>query len=143
MKTGHGSVRVRGRYKIEKNKIIFYEIPYGTSVENLITEIGKASEEKRIDNIIDVHDESNKKGLRIVVEIEKNINPESIVNKIFKETNLQTSFSYNQVALVDKVPTELNLKDCIKIYINHNIDCIITYIYNFIIYFASYSIYKL
>ena len=125
MKTGHGSVKIRGKYEIDKQKIIFTEIPYGTSVEGLMTEIGKVSDLKEIEGIDNIRDESNKKGVRIVIECEKGINPVSIINKLFIKTNLQSSFSYNQVALVDKVPTELNLKDCIKIYVDYNISCIV------------------
>lgn len=125
MKTGHGSVKVRGRYKIEKQSIVFYEIPYGTTIEGLLTEIGKASDEKEIEGINNLRDESNKKGLRIVIECDKSINPESIVQKLFLKTNLQTSISYNQVALINKTPTELNLNDCLKVYVEHNIDCLI------------------
>ena len=124
MRTGHGSVKVRGKFEIDKQKIIFTEIPYGTSVEGLMTEIGEVSDAKEIEGINNIRDESNKKGVRIVIECDKGINPASIVNKLFAKTNLQSSFGYNQVALVDKVPTELNLKDCIKIYVDHNIDCI-------------------
>ena len=125
MQTGHGSVKIRGKFEIDKQNIIFTEIPYGTSVEGLMTEIGEVSDSKEIEGIDNIRDESNKKGVRIVIECDKSINPASIVNKLFAKTNLQSSFSYNQVALVDKVPTELNLKDCIKIYVDYNIDCII------------------
>jgi DNA gyrase subunit A len=125
MKTGHGSVKIRSKYEIDKQKIIFTEIPYGTTIEGLMTEIGEISDKKEIEGIDNIRDESNKKGVRIVIECDKGINPASIVNKLFAKTNLQSSFNYNQVALVDKVPTELNLKDCIKIYVDHNIDCII------------------
>ena len=125
MKTGHGSVKIRGKYKVEKNALVFYEIPYGTNIEALVAELGEASNNKEIEGISDIRDESNKKGLRLVIECEKAVNPEGIVNKIFSKTNLQTSFSYNQVGLVDKTPTELNLKDCIKIYVDHNIDCLV------------------
>lgn len=124
MRTGHGSVKIRSKYEIDKQKIVFTEIPYGTTIEGLMTEIGKISDDKEIEGINNIRDESNKKGVRIVIECDKSINPASIVNKLFAKTNLQSSFSYNQVALVDKVPTELNLKDCIKIYVDHNIDCI-------------------
>lgn len=120
MKTGHGSVKIRAKYKKEKNNLVFYEIPYGTSVENLVTEIGSIAEE--IEGIVDVRDETNKKGVRIVVECDRN--PDFIANKLFLKTNLQSSFSYNQVALVGKTPTELNLKDCCKIYIEHNLECL-------------------
>ena len=124
MRTGHGSVKIRSKYEIDKQKIIFTEIPYGTTIEGLMTEIGEVSDSKEIEGIDNIRDESNKKGVRIVIECDKGINPASIVNKLFAKTNLQSSFSYNQVALVDKVPTELNLKDCIKIYVDHNIECI-------------------
>ena len=125
MRTGHGSVKIRSKYEIDKQKIIFTEIPYGTTIEGLMTEIGEVSDSKEIEGIDNIRDESNKKGVRIVIECDKGINPASIVNKLFAKTNLQSSFNYNQVALVNKVPIELNLKDCIKIYVDHNIDCII------------------
>lgn len=126
MKTGHGSVKIRGKYKIEKDRnIVFYEIPYGTTIEGLLTEIGKVCDSKDIEGISEIRDESNKKGLRIVIECQKNINPETIVQKLFHKTNLQTSISYNQVALIDKTPTELNLKQCIEVYVNHNVNCLI------------------
>ena len=124
MNTGHGSVKIRAKYKVEGQNIVFYEIPYGTSTESLITEIGKVAEEE-LDGITNIRNESNKKGLRIVVECNKNSNPDVMANKLFAKTNLQTSFSYNQVALINKTPTEANLKDCIKIYIEHNIQCLI------------------
>ena len=124
MRTGHGSVKIRAKYKLEGQNIVFYEIPYGTSTEALIAEIGKIADEE-IEGIVNIRNESNKKGLRIVVECGKGINPDSIANKLFVKTNLQTSFSYNQVALINKTPTEVNLKDCIKIYLEHNINCLI------------------
>ena len=124
MNTGHGSVKIRAKYKIEKQNIVFYEIPYGTSTEALITEIGKVADEELTD-ITNIRNESNKKGLRIVVECKKDINPDIIANKLFAKTNLQTSFSYNQVALINKTPTEVNLRDCIEIYLEHNIKCLI------------------
>ena len=124
MNTGHGSVKIRAKYKVEKQSLVFYEIPYGTSTEALIAEIGKVAEEE-LSEITNIRNESNKKGLRIVVECKKDVNPDVIANKLFAKTNLQTSFSYNQVALINKTPTEVNLKDCIKIYLNHNIECLI------------------
>lgn len=125
MRTGHGSVKVRGRYNIEKQNIVFYEIPYGTRIESLMEQIGKACEAEKVTNVVDIRNESNKKGLRLVIEVEKNVLPEKIVNQLFNKTDLQTSFSYNQVALVNKTPTELNLKGAIEVYINHNIECIV------------------
>ena len=125
MKTGHGSVKVRGKYKIEKNNIVFYEIPYGETVEEILTEIGEICDKKEIEGIDEIRDESNKKGLRIVIECDKKVNLDNIALKLFAKTNLQTSISYNQVALVDKTPTELNLKQAIEIYVEHNKKCIV------------------
>lgn len=125
MKTGHGSVKVRGKYKVEKSNIIFYEIPYGTTIEGLLDEISAVCDAKEVEGISEIRDESNKKGIRIVIECNKGANPDAIANKLYSKTNLQTSISYNQVGLLDKTPTELNLVDCIKIYIEHNISCIV------------------
>ena len=124
MKTGHGSVKVRGKYNVEKNNLVFYEIPYGVAIEALMQEIGELSDKKEVEGIEDIRDESNKKGMRIVITCEKNANPHTVANHLFAKSNLQTSFSYNQVALIDKTPTELNLKQCIEIYVRHNVECI-------------------
>ena len=124
MQTGHGTVKVRGRYNIEKQNIVFYEIPYGVATEALLAEIGKLCDSKELEGIDNLRDESNKKGLRIVIECEKTANPDAVVKQLFAKTDLQSSFSYNQVALVDKTPTELNLKQCCEIYVKHNIECI-------------------
>ena len=125
MKTGHGSVKVRGRYEVKGQDIIFTEVPYGTRIENLMAQIGKGCEAGDITNVTDIRNEGDKNGVRLVIEVDKNTNPELIVKKLFAKTDLQSSFSYNQLALVDKTPTELNLKDCCKVYVDHNIACII------------------
>ena len=122
--TGRGSVKLRGQYKIEKNKIVFYEIPYGVKTEDLIKEIGTVCDAGEVEGVKDVRDESNKKGLRIVIECRTADNIEKIVNQLFVKTDLQVSICYNQVALVDKTPTELGLKQCIKIYLDHNKKCL-------------------
>lgn len=124
MRTGHGSVKIRGKYEITKNQIIFTEIPYGTNTETLMTQIGTACDNEEITGITNIRNESNKNGLRLVISCDKNASPDKIVNKLFAKTNLQSTFSYNQVALVDKTPTELNLKQYIKIYIDYNSKCI-------------------
>ena len=124
MKTGRGSVKIRARYEVKKNTIIFTEIPYGTTVEALLAEIGEVCESENI-GVTDVKDQTDTRGVKIVLECDKNANPEIIVQKLFAKTNLQSSFAYNQVALVDKVPTEMNLKDCCAVYVKHNIECIV------------------
>lgn len=125
VKAGRGTIKVRGKYNIENNNIVFYEIPYGVATESLMTEIGEACDSERIKGVVNIRNESNKKGFRLVIECEKGASLVTIINNLFKETSLQTSFSYNQVALIDKVPTELTLKDCIKIYVEHNVDCLL------------------
>ena len=124
IKRGSGSIKVRGKYTIEKNKIVFYEVPYESTLEDLIKQIGELAE-KEIDEVEDVHDESNKKGLRIVIECRKGANLNQVIAKIFAKTDMQKSLSLNQIALVNKTPTLLGLKDCIKIYVEHNVACLI------------------
>ena len=125
MRTGHGSVKVRGKYNIEGNNIVFYEIPYGIITENLMEQIGKVCENNTIEGIKDIRNESSrKKGFRLVLECQKDANLNKIIFQLFQHTDLQSSFSYNQVALIGNTPTELNLKDCCKIYVEHNTECI-------------------
>lgn len=125
MRTGKGSVKIRGKYHFEDNQIVFTEIPYGVTTESLFEEIDNACEKKDIEGIKEVQDQSNKKkGLRIVIVCEKNVPLLKIVSKLFSKTSLQSSFSYNQIALIDKVPTEMNLAKCCEVYVNHNIDCL-------------------
>ena len=89
-----------------------------------MNEIGAAADEGKINGIKNIRNESNRKGFRLVIECDKGASLATIINLLFKETSLQISISYNQVALINKTPTELNLKDCIKIYVEHNKDCI-------------------
>ena len=125
MKSGHGSVRLRGKYNVEGNNIVFYEIPYGVATEALMEQIGKVCEDGDIEGIKHIRNESNrKKGFRLVLECEKDANLNKIIFQLFKNTDLQISFSYNMVGLVGKTPVELNLKDCCKIYVEHNSECI-------------------
>ncbi len=125
MKTGHGTVKIRGKYNIEDNNIVFYEIPYGVATEPLIEQIGKACDDNTIEGISHIRNESTRKnGFRLVLECEKNANLNKIIFQLFKHTDLQSSFSYNQVGLIDKTPTELTLKDCCKLYVEHNTECI-------------------
>lgn len=126
MATGRGSVKVRAQYKMEGNNIVFYEIPYGITTESLLDEIKEvASKDSPImEGITGVRDESNRKGLRIVIECDKSAQIKKIIDTLFHDTNLQTSISYNQVALVDKEPKTLNLKQCIEIYLAHGIECV-------------------
>ena len=125
IKSGHGSVKIRGKYNMEGNNIVFYEIPYGVATEALLDQIGAACDAGDIEGVNDVRNESNrKKGFRLVIECNKDANIHKTIFQLFKNTDLQTTFSYNQVALIDKTPTELTLKDCCRIYIEHGTECI-------------------
>ena len=126
MKTGQGSVIVRGKYKIEGNNIVFYEIPYGIATEPLMDQIGKLAENGDIPYIEAIRNESNKKdGFRLVIECEDESYINRVIKNLFKKTNLQCSIAYNQVALINKTPTDMNLEDCIKVYVDYNNNCII------------------
>lgn len=124
MRTGRGSVKIRAKYSIEKNKIIITEIPYGTTVEGLLVEIGKYCDENENTGVSKILDLTSNKGVRIEIDCEKGRDPESIIKILFIKTKLQTSFSYNQVGLVNKTPVEMNLTDCCKVYVDHNKKCI-------------------
>lgn len=124
MRTGGGSVRIRARYNIEGNNIVYYEIPYGVATEELMNQIGKVADEK-IPEIAHIRNESNKKsGFRLVVECERGVGLSAVINKLYKDTDLETTFSYNQTALIDKALYKLPLKECIKVYVDHNVRCI-------------------
>ena len=122
-KTGRGTVRIRARYELEKDSIVFYEIPYGTTTEALIEKIIQVAKDS-IPEILEVTNESDKK-FRLVVKCEKGASLDGIAAKLYAKTALQTTVSFNQVALVGGKPKLINLKEAIEIYIAHNINCII------------------
>ena len=128
-KTGKGRARIRGEYVVEtkagKDSIVFTSIPYKVSKENLAIEIDKLCEDGSIEGISAIRDESNKDGVRFVVELAKGVSSEPIIAKLFKMTQLENTYSINQVALVDKKPKLLNLKQLIEIYIEHQRDVLL------------------
>lgn len=124
--TGKGRARLRGEYTVEtsngKDSIVFTSIPYKVSKEQLIIDIDKLCEEKKIEGIVAIRDESNKDGVRFVVELAKGVSSAPIIAKLFKMSRLEDTYSFNQVALVDKKPRLLNLKQLIEVYIAHQKD---------------------
>ena len=125
MSTGRGSVKIRSKYTIEKNNIIFTEIPYGVTIMGIMDELKELVDSDKLAGISEIRNETNKSGPRIVVECAKGADIATIINILFQSSSLQSSFSYNQIALVDGEPKLLNLKQCIEIYIKHNLDCIV------------------
>ena len=131
MSTGKGTVRIRAKYECEGNDIIFNEIPYGLTVEKVVQELNDLADiDGKLDGVSEIKDETTKKSVRIVLRCKKDANIAKIISTVFAETSLQTSFSYNQIALVDGEPKLLNLKDCIEVYVKHNLSCIVKE-YNF------------
>lgn len=127
--TGKGRARIRAEYVIEskagKDSIVFTSIPYKVSKIDLIAEIDKLCEEKKIEGITEIYDDSPKGGVRLVVELAKGVSAEPIIAKLFKMTRLEDTYSFNQVALVDKKPQLLNLKQLLQIYIDHQKDVLL------------------
>ena len=127
--TGKGRARIRAEYVIEskagKDSIVFTSIPYKVSKIDLIAEIDKLCEEKKLEGITEIYDDSPKGGVRLVVELAKGISAEPIIAKLFKMTRLEDTYSFNQVALVDKKPQLLNLKQLLQIYIDHQKDVLL------------------
>ena len=127
--TGKGRARMRGEYIVESDKkgdrIVFTSIPYKVSKEDLVQEIDKLCEEGKLENITTIRDESNKDGVRFVIEVAKGASTEPIIAKLFKLTRLEDTYSFNQVALVDKKPQLLNIKQLLEIYIEHQKDVLL------------------
>lgn len=127
--TGRGRIMMRARTDIETganhDKIIVNEIPYGVNKAELIKYIAQLVNEKRIEGISDVNDESDRQGMRIVIDVKRDANTNVVLNKLFKMTALQTSFSVNCVALVHGRPKLLTLRDCIKYFVEHRHDVVI------------------
>ena len=127
--TGKGRARIRGEYTVESDKrgdsIVFTSIPYKVSKEDLVKEIDKLCEEGKLENITTIRDESNKDGVRFVIEVAKGASTEPIIAKLFKLTRLEDTYSFNQVALVDKKPRLLNIKQLLEIYIDHQKDVLL------------------
>ena len=128
--TGKGRARIRAEYTIESSKsgkdcIVYTSMPYKVSKSDLIAEIDQLCEEKKIEGIAAIRDESGKGEVRFVVELEKGVSAEPIISKLFKLSRLEDTYSYNQVALVDKEPRLLNLKQLLEIYIAHQRDVLL------------------
>ena len=127
--TGKGRARVRGEYHIESDKngdtIIFDSIPYKVSKDNLTIELDKLCEAGELNGVTTIRDETNAQGVRFVIELAKGVSAEPIIKKIYAKTKLEDTYSFNQVALVDKKPRLLNLKQLLVNYIEHQKDVLI------------------
>ncbi|MBV1757865.1 MAG: DNA gyrase subunit A [Dethiosulfatibacter sp.] len=123
-KTGRGKVKVRAVSKIEEMKngrtrILISEIPYQVNKARLIEKIAELVRDKKLEGISDLRDESDRTGMRIVIELKKDYNPNILLNNLYKHTQLQDTFSIIMIALVDNEPKVLNLKEMIHYYVMH------------------------
>ncbi len=128
-RTGRGKIRVRAVTDIEpmangKNRIVVTELPYLVNKSRLLEKIADLVKEKRVDGITDLRDESDRQGMRICIELRKDVNPNVMLNQLFKHTQLQDTFGVIMLALVDNEPRILNLADMLKYYLLHQMDVV-------------------
>jgi len=128
--TGRGRIRVRAKTQIEemsggKSRIVVTEIPYMVNKARLIEKIAELVRDKKIDGVTDLRDESDKTGLRIVIELRRDANPQIVLNRLFKHTQLQDTFGVIMLALVDNEPKILSLREMIRCYLDHQRDVVI------------------
>ena len=126
---GRGKVIVRGKFQIEtmkggREQIVFTEIPYAVNKTSLITRIADLVREKTLDGVSDLRDESDRDGLRIVLELKKGAVPKLVLNRLFAHTPLQTSFGIINMVIVDGRPKQLGLKDLIVHYVRHRVEVV-------------------
>ena len=127
--TGRGMIVIRAVTEIHegkngKNTIIVKEIPYQVNKTKLIERIADIAKEKIVEGITDLRDESNRKGMRIVIELRKDVNPHVMLNNLYKYTELQSSFGINMIALVGAQPKMITLKDALYYYVEHQMEVI-------------------
>ena len=127
--TGRGSLTVRAKAHVEtsktgRNKLVFTEFPYTVNKGMLQEKIAQLVNEKRIEGVADMRDESNRKGLRLVIELKNSAVPEVVLNNLYKHTSLQTTFGCNHLALVNGVPKQLSLREMLQYYIDHQVEVV-------------------
>ncbi len=125
--TGNGSIRVRSKYDIVYDKrdrasIVVTEIPFQVNKAAMVEKIAQTVKDKRVEGIVDLRDESDRDGIRIVMDLSRGTTPEVVINNLFKHTQLESSFSFNMLALVKGEPKVLNLKEIIHYYVEHQIE---------------------
>ena len=123
-RTGRGKIKVRAVTDIEelpngKSRIIVTELPYLVNKANLVEKIAELHKDKKVDGIVDLRDETSREGMRIVIELRKDVNANVVLNKLFKHTQLQDTFGVIMLALVNNEPKVLNLLDMLKYYLKH------------------------
>ena len=128
-RTGRGKIKVRAVTDIEpmdngKNRIVVTELPYLVNKARLVEKIGELVRDKKVDGITDLRDESSREGMRVVIELRRDVNPNILLNQLLKHTQLQDTFGVIMLALVDNQPKILNLKEMLTLYLDHQRDVI-------------------
>lgn len=128
--TGRGSVKVRGRVEVETRKkgaeaIVIREIPYALNKSSLVEKIALLVNDRKIEGVSDLRDESDRRGIRIVLDLKRGTIPDIIINALYKYTPLETSFAYNMLAVVNNKPQLLNLKSALSYFLEHRREVII------------------
>ncbi len=128
--TGRGSIIMRGKTKIEemangKKRIVIYEIPYAVNKASMVEKIASLAREKQIEGITDLRDESNMDGIRVVLELRKDVQPEVLLNKLYKMSPLQSNFGVNNVVMFDGAPRQAGMKELLDGYIKFQDEVIV------------------
>ncbi|WP_068784309.1 DNA gyrase subunit A [Paenibacillus phocaensis] len=126
--TGRGSITMRAKTTIEehnnKARIVVEELPYQVNKARLVEKIAELVREKKIDGITDLRDESDRTGMRVVIELRRDVNPSVVLNNLYKHTALQSTFGINMLAIVNNEPKILTLKDVLSHYLKHQVDVV-------------------
>jgi len=128
--TGRGTVKVRGKVEIEDRKkgfqsLIIREIPFGLNKSSLVEKIAALINDRKIDGVSDLRDESDRRGIRVVIELKRGTMPEIVINSLYKYTPLETSFGINMLAVVDNRPVLLNLKTALAYFLDHRREVVV------------------
>ena len=128
--TGRGSIVTRSKYNVEemdngKHRIVVTEIPYQVNKANLISKIAELVRDKQVEGITHLNDESNREGIRIVIELRKDVQVDVVMNQLFRLSSLQTSFGVNMLALVNGAPKQMGIKEMLQHYIDHQIEVVV------------------
>ncbi|HDT11832.1 MAG TPA: DNA gyrase subunit A, partial [bacterium] len=129
--TGRGIIKIRSKTTIEepdaknsRERIVIHELPYQVNKANMIIQIAELVKDKRLEGIHDIRDESDRRGIRVVIELKKDADPNILLNQLFKMTNMQVSFGINMLAICSGVPKTINLKDACNYFILHRKDVV-------------------
>lgn len=128
--TGRGSITVRAKYRVEempngKKRVIYYEIPYAVNKMKMYEKMAEVIRDKKVQGVTYLNDESNREGVRIVMELKKDVQEDVVINQMFRETQLQSTFGINMLALENGRPKQLSIREMIIDYINHQTDVIV------------------